>query len=167
MGEGVQTHYEILGVGRQSTSELIRQGYRRQAQRYHPDRLQNSTEAQHSMARINAAYAVLSDPEGRAAYDRWFDAREGLRVAEREVAAAARPVGLRASWPWFLLAATLAFILVSVGTVLYKELVPSVAPPLPPAASAPPAGAAGRGFDGPGISSVDPAAQPAGKSAGR
>lgn len=162
MGEGVQTHYEILGIGRHSSSDLIRQAYRRQAQKYHPDRLQSTHEAQQSMARINAAYAVLSDPQGRAAYDRWFDARAGLRAAEREVAAAARPPGLRANWPWFLLAATLAFILVSVGTVLYTELVPSVVPPFTPAASASPsAGAAGGAADRPDASGTAGAAQPA------
>jgi hypothetical protein len=140
MGEGVQTHYEILGIGRQASPELVRQAYRRQAQKYHPDRQPGNGEAQQCMARINQAYAVLSDPDGRSAYNRWCDAREGLVAAERAVAQAA-PTGFSASWPWFLLALTLAVILVSVGTVLYKEFVPAQVPALAPLRGVAPSGA--------------------------
>jgi hypothetical protein len=134
MGEGVQTHYEILEIGRHATAELVRQAYRRQAQKFHPDRQPGNLQAQQYMARINEAYAVLSDPAGRSAYDHWVDARDGLLAAERAVAEASQPRGLSASWPWFLLAGTLAFTLLSLGTVLYKELVPSTVPAFAPPA---------------------------------
>lgn len=135
MAEGVQTHYEILGIGRHATAELIRRAYRRQAQKYHPDKQPDNRQAEQCMARINEAYAVLSDPGGRTAYDRWFDARAGLLAAERGVTEAT-PSRFSASWPWFLLALTLSIILLSVGTVLYKEFMPPLVPAIGPAAGA-------------------------------
>ena len=49
--------------------DVIQAAYRRLALRYHPDR-NKSVAAAEMMARINAAYEVLSDPRRRAEYDR-------------------------------------------------------------------------------------------------
>ena len=61
--------YEILQVHPAAHPEVIQAAYRRLAQIYHPDR-NPATDASERMAEINAAYAVLSDPQQRAAYDR-------------------------------------------------------------------------------------------------
>ena len=62
-------YYEILHVHPAAHQDVIQAAYRRLALLYHPDR--NPTpEATATMARINEAYAILSDPEKRAAYDR-------------------------------------------------------------------------------------------------
>ncbi len=62
------THYEVLGVGRKASPESLRQAYRVMARRYHPD-VNNDPRAHETMARINEAFATLSDDERRSEYD--------------------------------------------------------------------------------------------------
>jgi hypothetical protein len=59
--------YATLGVPRDATPEDIKAAYRRCSSTAHPDREGGSTER---MAAVNRAYACLSDPAKRAAYDR-------------------------------------------------------------------------------------------------
>ena len=58
-------YYAVLGVLPSAEDVVIRAAYRALAQRYHPDRYVGEAR----MKEINAAYAVLSDAEKRAAYD--------------------------------------------------------------------------------------------------
>lgn len=62
-------YYKILGVSREATAEEIRKAFRKLARKYHPD-VSKEPDAENRMKEINEAYAVLSDPEKRAAYDR-------------------------------------------------------------------------------------------------
>lgn len=61
-------YYQTLGVARDATADGIKKTYRRLARKYHPD-VSKETDAELRMKEINEAYAVLSDPEKRAAYD--------------------------------------------------------------------------------------------------
>ncbi len=63
-------YYEVLEVGRNATPEELKAAFRRLARQYHPD-VNKSTDAEERFKEINEAYAVLSDPEKRAAYDRF------------------------------------------------------------------------------------------------
>lgn len=63
-------YYELLGVERTASAAEIKSAYRKLALKYHPDR--NKEEgASEKFAQISEAYAVLSDEEKRAHYDRF------------------------------------------------------------------------------------------------
>ena len=62
--------YAVLGVDRNASQEDIKKAFRRLAMQYHPDR-NNEPGAEAKFKEINQAYEVLSDPEKRAAYDRF------------------------------------------------------------------------------------------------
>ncbi|MFZ0211611.1 MAG: molecular chaperone DnaJ [Candidatus Acidiferrales bacterium] len=65
-------YYEILAVGRSATSDEIKSAYRKAALKHHPDRNpENKAEAEHLFREATEAYSVLSDPQKRAAYDRY------------------------------------------------------------------------------------------------
>jgi curved DNA-binding protein len=61
-------YYQILGVDRKASAEDIKKAFRKQARKYHPD-VSKEANAEEKMKEINEAFAVLSDPEKRAAYD--------------------------------------------------------------------------------------------------
>ncbi len=63
-----RTFYETLMISPKADRELIGVVYRHLAKRFHPD-LDPSPSAAGRMARLNEAYAVLSDPAKRARYD--------------------------------------------------------------------------------------------------
>jgi hypothetical protein len=60
-------YFAVLGVGRNATSEQIKQAYREQARRYHPD-LNSSPDASQRFQEVVEAYETLSDPLKRAEY---------------------------------------------------------------------------------------------------
>lgn len=62
-------YYNVLGVGRRATQDEIKKAYRGLAMRFHPDR-NPSPDAEQRFKDIAEAYAVLSNPEERARYDR-------------------------------------------------------------------------------------------------
>jgi Ca-activated chloride channel family protein len=64
-----QEYYAILGVPPTATDEEIKRAYRALARRYHPDSRAEDAPATR-FHEIQAAYAVLSDPHRRRAYDR-------------------------------------------------------------------------------------------------
>ena len=66
-----QDYYEVLGVSRTATADEIKKAYRRLAMKYHPDRNQGDKQAEEKFKQIGEAYAVLSDDQKRAAYDRY------------------------------------------------------------------------------------------------
>jgi len=61
-------YYQALGVARDASADDIKKAYRKLARKYHPD-VSKEPDAESRMKEVNEAYAVLSDPEKRAAYD--------------------------------------------------------------------------------------------------
>ena len=67
------SYYDTLGVSKKANESDIRQAFRRQARKYHPDLNPGDVEAEAKFKLINEAYEVLSDPETRKKYDRYGD----------------------------------------------------------------------------------------------
>jgi molecular chaperone DnaJ len=63
-------YYEVLEVGRNATPDELRRAYRRLAKQHHPD-VSKDDGSEERFKEINEAYAVLSDDERRASYDRF------------------------------------------------------------------------------------------------
>ncbi|MCI0519276.1 MAG: molecular chaperone DnaJ [Chloroflexi bacterium] len=63
-------YYEILGLPRNASSDDLKAAFRRLARQHHPD-VNKGHDAEERFKEINEAYAVLSDPDKRAAYDRF------------------------------------------------------------------------------------------------
>jgi molecular chaperone DnaJ len=64
-------YYEVLGVGRDCDTPTLKSAYKKMAMKYHPDRNPNDHSAEESFKEAAEAYSVLSDPQKRAAYDRY------------------------------------------------------------------------------------------------
>jgi len=64
-------YYKILGVSRGASDDELKKAFRRQAKAHHPDRNPDDPEAERRFVEVNEAYDVLSDPQKRAAYDRF------------------------------------------------------------------------------------------------
>ncbi|MDT7541142.1 MAG: hypothetical protein QOE33_1046 [Acidobacteriota bacterium] len=96
---GIDSHYEVIGVGRNASNAEIKRAYYALARRFHPDRFRRTTDAvtlsqiEGAFARIAQAYEMLSDARTRATYDSKQPARvaQTTRAATRSSAADTTP----------------------------------------------------------------------------
>ena len=73
-------YYKILGLKNSNvTSEEIKQAYREQAKKYHPDINTTSNFAEERFKDINEAYKTLSNSSSRRKYDRMWNSRIGKK----------------------------------------------------------------------------------------
>lgn len=70
-------YYEVLGVSRDADERELKKAYRKLAHQYHPDKNPGDKDAEEKFKEASEAYAVLSDAEKRAAYDRFGHAGLG------------------------------------------------------------------------------------------
>ncbi|KAG2129904.1 DnaJ domain-containing protein [Suillus clintonianus] len=73
-------YYALLNVPKTATTEVIRQAYKRESLRTHPDRFANATDDQRKVATekfqaVADAYYVLSDPVRRKEYDGLYSSK--------------------------------------------------------------------------------------------
>ena len=64
-------YYEVLGVSRESSEGELKKAYRQLALECHPDRNPDDPDSEERFKEISEAYAVLSDAEQRARYERF------------------------------------------------------------------------------------------------
>jgi len=71
MSVAKRDYYEVLSVSRDCDEQTLKSSYRKLALQYHPDRNPGNREAEEKFKEAAEAYAVLSDAQKRAAYDRY------------------------------------------------------------------------------------------------
>src|SRR5689334_17215265 len=64
-------YYEVLTVNRDADDQALKSAYRKLALQHHPDRNPGDHHAEERFKEAAEAYSVLSDPQERAAYDRF------------------------------------------------------------------------------------------------
>ena len=67
----MRDYYEVLGVERTCDAGALKSTFRKLAMEHHPDRNAGCGESEGRFKEINEAYSILSDPQKRAAYDRF------------------------------------------------------------------------------------------------
>jgi DnaJ-class molecular chaperone len=75
MAKRKRDYYSVLGVDRTATENDIKRAFRELARQHHPDI--NPDDEGERFREINEAYAVLSDRDSRARYDRWGHPDDG------------------------------------------------------------------------------------------
>lgn len=66
----MRTHYDVLGVAIDTPPVVIKAAFRALAKEYHPDGASRQKSDSERFIEIQNAYAILSDPAARGAYDR-------------------------------------------------------------------------------------------------
>ena len=79
-------YYKVLGVDRNCDEAALKKAYRRAAVKWHPDKWSSKSQAEQKAAeenfkRVAEAYDALSDPQKRAAYDRY--GKDGSRSVDQ------------------------------------------------------------------------------------
>ena len=64
-------YYELLEIDRSADEKVIKSSYRKLAMKFHPDKNPGCADSEARFRAISAAYACLSDPQKRAAYDQY------------------------------------------------------------------------------------------------
>jgi molecular chaperone DnaJ len=77
-------YYDVLGVSKSASKDDVKRAYRELALKYHPDR-NKSPGAEEKFKELSEAYAVLSDDEKRAQYDRFGHAGVSGRWSAEDI----------------------------------------------------------------------------------
>lgn len=131
------SHYETLRLDRHASPQRVQLAYRRMAQKFHPDKNQGRADAAALMARINAAYDVLSDPQKRAAYDAQMQQPGPAAAGPRRGTAMAAALQDQFGWAGWLLVTIACVTVLTLGYVTLTAVAPAR-----PAFTTPAAGAA-------------------------
>jgi len=78
-------YYKILGVNKTASADEIKKAYKKLAFKYHPDKNPGDKKAEEHFKDVSEAYAVLSDKEKRAQYDRFGSAGFRQRYSQEDI----------------------------------------------------------------------------------
>ena len=80
-------YYEVLGVSKTAGAEEIKKKYRKLAMQFHPDKAPADKKNEHEeiFKEMSEAYAVLSDQDKRAQYDRFGHAGIDGRYSQEDI----------------------------------------------------------------------------------
>lgn len=78
-------YYEILGVPKDASEDVIKKAYRKLAQKFHPDKNPGDKSSEEKFKELAEAYEVLGDKEKKKKYDQFGHA--GLRGGSNEMSA--------------------------------------------------------------------------------
>lgn len=66
----IKDYYQILGIERTATADMVKRAYRKMALKFHPDKNPNVARAADAFKHISKANTVLTDADKKAFYDR-------------------------------------------------------------------------------------------------
>ena len=95
-------YYDVLGVTKTSSDYEVKQQYRKLALKFHPDRNQYADAEEH-FKEISEAYAVISNPDKKQAYDQYGHAGVNGRYSNADIFQGAQRGGWFDSndaWGW-------------------------------------------------------------------
>ncbi len=95
-------YYDVLGVTKTSSHYEVKQQYRKLALKFHPDRNQYSDAEEH-FKEISEAYAVISNPDKKQAYDQYGHAGVDGRYSNADIFQGAQRGGgfdSNDAWGW-------------------------------------------------------------------
>lgn len=78
-------YYKILGVNKNASAEEIKKAYKKLAFKHHPDKNPGDTKAEEMFKDVSEAYAVLSDKDKKAQYDRFGSAGFHKRYSQEDI----------------------------------------------------------------------------------
>jgi curved DNA-binding protein len=71
MAVNTKDYYQVLGIGRNASTDDIKKAYRKLARKFHPDLNPGDKSAENRFKALQEAYDVLSDAENRKLYDQY------------------------------------------------------------------------------------------------
>ncbi len=80
----MRDYYDVLGIKKSASADEIKRAYRELALKLHPDRNKDK-HAEERFKEINAAYAVLGDPEKRKQYDSFGPDQFNRKFSEEDI----------------------------------------------------------------------------------
>ncbi len=78
-------YYKTLGVNKNASADEIKKAYKKLVFKYHPDKNPGDKKAEEMFKDVSEAYAVLSDKDKRAQYDRFGSAGFHKRYSQEDI----------------------------------------------------------------------------------
>ena len=121
-----KTHYQVLGVSTEASTDEVRRAYRERMRAIHPDVNQGSANGSKHMTELNIAWKTLSSPHLRRAYDASILVTTSSYVSSGASNGQAFTVYSPARFPWrgMIIASIVGAILVLIAHALTSPSVP-------------------------------------------